>query len=292
MPAHVLSNCWLRLCLATQNCPYQASAKNFDTFIDELDGISTDVKEVRAQGSNGALVLMARADADSLVDLSFQGDVVIAATDGVLDNMFDQEVQAFVSDKLHALMGDDPVAAQEAITLLAKGIAERANAIGLKQGDASIDTPFTQAAAEEGYEFRGGGKLDDVAIVCGVVREGARPGLRMVHNFDGAADQMWLQPTGGGHIAASRGTVAPTAPFQPPPQPQPLPQPQPGVPNPMWQQPPPPRQPIAPSQMQPRVPPQPQAPPQMQPQQNPYRRSGGALTSQDYFDRRINAFGS
>ena len=54
-----------------------------------------------------------------------------------------------------------------------------------------------------------GGKLDDVAIVCGVVREGERPGLRAVHNFNGEAEGVWLPPPG---LVAPfiKGLVAPT----------------------------------------------------------------------------------
>ena len=47
-------------------------------------------------------------------------------------------------------------------------------------------TPFMALAKEEGYPFKGGGKVDDVAIVCGVVRNGQRPpSLKLCHNFDG-----------------------------------------------------------------------------------------------------------
>ena len=74
-----------------------------------------------------------------------EGDVLIAATDGVLDNLFDVDLQACVSEQLTALMGDDPAEAQRATSLLAKSIAERAAAIGLKRGDESISTPFTKA---------------------------------------------------------------------------------------------------------------------------------------------------
>ena len=39
---------------------------------------------------------------------------------------------------------------------------------------------FEEAAAREGYRFAGG-KLDDVAVVCGVVRPGAQPAERVRH---------------------------------------------------------------------------------------------------------------
>ena len=160
------------------NYPYQASAKNFDSFIDELDVISVDLKE---------------------------GDVLIAATDGVLDNLFDLDLQACVSEHVKVLHGEDPAAAQASIDRLAESISLRANAIGMQFDDRSIKTPFWQAASQEGRDYKGGGKLDDVAIVCGVVRHGERPGLRMAHNFDGAdASILHLSPPG------ARGVVSPT----------------------------------------------------------------------------------
>ena len=79
------------------NCPYQANAKNFGGVCEELDEISAPVKE---------------------------GDVVIAASDGVLDNLFEMDLQACISDSLNTLMGDDPHAAQQCINDLAKSIAE------------------------------------------------------------------------------------------------------------------------------------------------------------------------
>ena len=72
--------------------------------------------------------------------------------------------------------------------------AEKAYVTG-QNNDASLVTPLREAAAQEGVRGGTGGKVDDIAIVCGVVRGGERPGLRMVHNFDGAADgKIWMQP--------------------------------------------------------------------------------------------------
>jgi len=138
------------------NYPYQASAQNFEGIVDELDEISTSVKE---------------------------GDVLIAATDGVLDNLFDRDVQACVSEQLVFLMGDNPIDAQESISFLAKSIAERASGIANRKDEPGLATPFQQAAKEDGRQRGGGGKLDDIAIVCAVVRKGERPGVKMLHNW-------------------------------------------------------------------------------------------------------------
>ena len=165
-------------CVSTsQNCPYQANARNFGDVIKDFDEFATPVRE---------------------------GDIVIAASDGVLDNIFDKEIQACVSEHLTGLMDDDPEAAQLAITVLSKSIADRAHSVAMQMKDFEGDTPLKYAAAEEGYEFQGG-KVDDIAIVCGVVREGEQAGLRVVHNFNGVTEGvMWLKPE------AARGVVVPT----------------------------------------------------------------------------------
>ena len=75
---------------------------------------------------------------------------------------------------------------QAAVDALAGSIASAAHEAGRREDDEQFHTPFEQAAAQEGYRFAGG-KLDDVAIVCGVVRKGAapeeQPPLRSVDNF-------------------------------------------------------------------------------------------------------------
>lgn len=100
----------------------------------------------------------------------------------MLDNIFDEELQACVSEHLDVLMGEDPAAAQESVGLLAQNIAERASLYGGRKGDPTLATPFAQAAKKVGWEYQGG-KMDDVAVVCGVVRKGARPRQRLEHNF-------------------------------------------------------------------------------------------------------------
>ena len=154
------------------NWPYQINLKNFNAVANNLDEISASVRE---------------------------GDIIIAATDGVFDNLFDTELQAKVSELLPFLCGEDPSAAQASIGHLAKEIAENAFAIGQKGGDPNVLTPFGYKSADD-YMGRGkafaGGKIDDVAIVCGVVREGTPPPLMVVNNFNGEADaKMWVEPT-------------------------------------------------------------------------------------------------
>ena len=112
--------------------------------------------------------------------------MLVAATDGVLDNLFDVAIQLTVARSLDALRSPsgDAGAAQRAVDELARSIAEQAAAMGARQDEEGLATPFSEAAGLEGYRFDGG-KLDDVAVVCGVVRDGAqeRAPARLLSNF-------------------------------------------------------------------------------------------------------------
>jgi protein phosphatase PTC7 len=162
------------------NCPYQACAETFGAIGGgaQLDKLSAEVRD---------------------------GDVLIVATDGVLDNLFDRELQACVAQHLPGLRSPDPVAAQAEVDQLAATIAGLAHAIGLREDEQGLLTPFMQAAAEEGYSYPGG-KLDDVAVVCGVVRSGERPPRRVGHNFAGCEAELRTVDA-----VDSRGVVVPSA---------------------------------------------------------------------------------
>ena len=156
------------------NYPYQASSKTFAKTGDEVDDVTIMVQE---------------------------GDIIIAATDGVLDNLYDQGVQTLVADILPHLCSPDPAVAQMAIDMLAEDIAKQAAAIGSgKYGE--LDTPW-MAAANAAGRSASGGKLDDVALVCGVVRCGERPPARVGHNF--------------GNFVGAQSDEQPMAPKRPPP---------------------------------------------------------------------------
>ena len=141
------------------NTPYQVGARDFAHAAMQMDELCTVVQE---------------------------GDVLVAATDGVLDNLFDQTIQVTVAKCLDRLRATEPRAVQAAVDELAGEIAREANAVGLKQDDKDVRTPFEAAAASEGFQFLGG-KLDDVAVVCGVVCSGERPPSRVLSNFETTA---------------------------------------------------------------------------------------------------------
>jgi len=142
---------WPRLVARTHeaqhyfNCPYQASA---DTLLKSV-----------VEG------------ADELCVVVRPGDVVVAATDGVMDNLFVGHMQEVIAGHLRALATEEPAECATVLTALANRLAKLARAVGLREGDQTTRTPFAEAARAEGIVGFEGGKLDDVAVVCGVVRE-------------------------------------------------------------------------------------------------------------------------
>ena len=125
--------------------------------------------------------------ADQLSTVAEEGDILIAATDGVLDNLFDQHIQNVVARSLSDLRASDAGAtgdsAQLAVDALAEKIAREAHEVGLREDEEGLHTPFELAAAQEKYKFPGG-KLDDVAVVVGLVRAGEAPPTRgLLSNF-------------------------------------------------------------------------------------------------------------
>lgn len=153
---------WPRIVMRTAeqthafNTPYQTDANDFDAVASSCDELTAVAKE---------------------------GDVLIAATDGVLDNLFDSQIQNVVARSLADLRttskGSEGV--QLAVDALADLIAQEAHAMGLREDDETVKTPFEIAAAKDGYRFAGG-KLDDVAVVVGLVRSGEPPPRRGIQS--------------------------------------------------------------------------------------------------------------
>jgi protein phosphatase PTC7 len=85
-----------------------------------------------------------------------QGDVIVAATDGLWDNVFESEIAALVRAELDAGRGCAGAAARCAVAAHVRGADPRA------------DTPFARGAAEARIAFRGG-KMDDCTVLVCVV---------------------------------------------------------------------------------------------------------------------------
>lgn len=84
------------------------------------------------------------------------GDVIVAGSDGLFDNLFNNEITAVVSESVAE--GLEPQATAQNIASLAR---ERAL-------DRKRQTPFSMAAQVAGYRFFGG-KLDDLTVVVSYV---------------------------------------------------------------------------------------------------------------------------
>ena len=81
-----------------------------------------------------------------------KGDVVVMATDGVFDNLFDDEIAKVLAEHVDSCDA----------TELAGRIAERARETSLSS---TCRTPFAVAAEAQKLEMPGG-KLDDVTVLC------------------------------------------------------------------------------------------------------------------------------
>jgi len=157
---------WPRLVARTHeqthyfNCPFQVAAEDMLAVV---------------EGSTDAIQVDVRA-----------GDIIVAATDGVTDNLFDERVQGLVAAEARRIVGAASAAeCSEALQAVADALANEAVAVGSREDDPKTTTPFSVHAGMEGYTAPGG-KLDDVAVVVGVVREGSAEsaaGLRLSSNF-------------------------------------------------------------------------------------------------------------
>ncbi|KAI9220248.1 phosphatase 2C-like domain-containing protein, partial [Blastocladiella britannica] len=91
------------------------------------------------------------------------GDIVVMASDGIFDNLFDEEMLAIV----RTVVGWPSVSTMGSI---AEAIVARAREAA---DDSRGASPFASRAMREGLYYQGG-KVDDVAVVVGVVRDPAR----------------------------------------------------------------------------------------------------------------------
>ncbi|KAJ6834492.1 putative protein phosphatase 2C 55 [Iris pallida] len=84
------------------------------------------------------------------------GDVIVAGTDGLFDNLYNSEVTAIVVHAVRAGLG--PQVTAQKIAALARQRAQ----------DKNRQTPFSSAAQDAGYRYYGG-KLDDITVVVSYI---------------------------------------------------------------------------------------------------------------------------
>lgn len=82
------------------------------------------------------------------------GDLIIAGTDGLWDNLFDEDILEIVANA-----GNDPAT-------IAQHIARQAHIVA---NDKDIISPFSKSARSNGYPLATGGKLDDITVIVGRV---------------------------------------------------------------------------------------------------------------------------
>ncbi|CAK7339540.1 unnamed protein product [Dovyalis caffra] len=88
------------------------------------------------------------------------GDVIIAGTDGLFDNLYNNEITAVVVHAIRTGLG--PEATAQKIAALARQRAV----------DRNRQTPFSTAAQDAGYRYYGG-KLDDITVVVSYITKSA-----------------------------------------------------------------------------------------------------------------------
>ncbi|PKA55308.1 putative protein phosphatase 2C 55 [Apostasia shenzhenica] len=84
------------------------------------------------------------------------GDVIVAGTDGLFDNLYNNEITAIVVHAVRARLG--PQVTAQKIAALARQRAQ----------DKNRQTPFSTAAQDAGYRYYGG-KLDDITVVVSFI---------------------------------------------------------------------------------------------------------------------------
>ncbi|SPN96741.1 uncharacterized protein DNG_00261 [Cephalotrichum gorgonifer] len=92
------------------------------------------------------------------------GDIVLAMTDGVIDNLWEHEIVRIVSDSLAKWdAGLDPLTTQmERMPFAASELMNAAKEIAL---DPFAESPYMEHAIEEGLASTGG-KMDDISVVA------------------------------------------------------------------------------------------------------------------------------
>lgn len=86
------------------------------------------------------------------------GDVLIVGTDGLFDNLYDEDISGVVFQAM-----EDGLAPQ----MTAQRIAELAQ---LRAMDHIKSSPFSDGAREAGFDYHGG-KLDDITVVVSYITE-------------------------------------------------------------------------------------------------------------------------
>ena len=140
------------------NCPFQLSNLPKPHAYDEL--VSRGL---------GTLVSLLKRSSKSMNDSPFDadtemiplkiGDIIIAGTDGLFDNLYDQDIIKITEKAI-----DEYSDASELVRNLAVILVEKA---ALRSMDSSYRSPFARNAGKAGKKFMGG-KIDDTTVIVAV----------------------------------------------------------------------------------------------------------------------------
>ncbi|XP_015576562.1 probable protein phosphatase 2C 55 isoform X2 [Ricinus communis] len=108
----------------------------------------------KAKGSSTACII-ALTDEVFTIPVA-PGDVIVAGTDGLFDNLYNNEITAVVVHAMRAGLG--PQVTAQKIAALARQRAQ----------DKDRQTPFSTAAQDAGFRYYGG-KLDDITVVVSYI---------------------------------------------------------------------------------------------------------------------------
>ncbi|KAI8912129.1 phosphatase 2C-like domain-containing protein [Entophlyctis helioformis] len=91
-----------------------------------------------------------------------EGDIVVLGTDGLFDNVFDEDIVDIVGHHTNLARPElsDPQAMTDALLFRAREVAEDSR---------FASSPFQTRAIQEGFYYQGG-KMDDVTVLVGIVR--------------------------------------------------------------------------------------------------------------------------
>jgi len=170
-PTNILEQAWLRAatitgsstacCVTISGSTLRAANLGDSGFLVVRDGSLLHRQAEQQHGFNFPFQLGTGStdgpDDAECVELQLQeGDVVVVATDGVLDNLFAEEIVAIVREGMSLKKTEAEVA-----TRIAQLSSAKAN---LSSGR----TPFAVNARQAGFSYSGG-KLDDITVVVGFV---------------------------------------------------------------------------------------------------------------------------
>ncbi|OZJ03829.1 hypothetical protein BZG36_03824 [Bifiguratus adelaidae] len=97
-----------------------------------------------------------------------KNDIIVVGSDGLFDNLFDEDILDEVNEQLATVNLDrrhnaklDPKVVAEALALRARSVAEDTRA---------PSSPFQSRAVQEGFHYQGG-KSDDISVIVAVVSD-------------------------------------------------------------------------------------------------------------------------